>query len=360
MKLTIVNIFIAILDIALVAGGVYFIFFSTPSEPETSNPVVAVFEPKPETQEGEIDGVEQDPATTTNQVVEEDAPSTVVFGTSVEGRDIVAHNFGEGETNILLVGGIHGGYEWNTILLAYRFIDYFKENSESIPENISVTVIPVLNPDGLEQVVGSATRFEPSDVPDSFEATVSGRFNANDVDLNRNFSCRWQAAANWQSREVGAGDEPFSEPETKALRDYVIEHEPEAAVFWHSQAGAVFASECNDGILPKTIDIMNAFAEASGYPAQRSFGAYPITGSAESWFSSLGIPTLMVELTTHKAIEWEKNLSGMKALFEYYGKEEDGTNEVSAESTEGEEEREAAASAQSGEAPPPPPSIPSM
>ena len=49
------------------------------------------------------------------------------IGKSVEGRDITAYHFGTGSKNFSL-GGIHGGYEWNTTLVAHELIDYLKAN----------------------------------------------------------------------------------------------------------------------------------------------------------------------------------------------------------------------------------------
>jgi hypothetical protein len=65
---------------------------------------------------------------------------------------------------------------------------------------------------------------------------------------------------------------------------------------------------------------MNAYASASGYPAVDSFDAYEITGDAEGWLASIGIPAVTVELSTHEAIEWERNLAGVTALFDLYKK----------------------------------------
>ncbi|MEK7514514.1 MAG: hypothetical protein AAB587_01715, partial [Patescibacteria group bacterium] len=92
-----------------------------------------------------------------------------------------------------------------------------------------------------------------------------------------------------------------------------------AVIFWHSQANAVYASECEKGILPETLDIMNAYSKASGYQSVKSFDSYEITGDAEGWLASIKIPAITVELKTHEAIEWERNLLGIKALLTYYG-----------------------------------------
>lgn len=269
---------------------------------------VFIFSNSPQKEKG---GISTKMATSTppNKKVE-------TIGSSVEGRDIKAYTFGEGGKHLVFIGGIHGGYEWNSILLAYNFIDYFEKNPSIIPDSIKISIIPSANPDGVYEVVGKTGRFSKEDVSEKDQE--KGRLNANDVDLNRNFACKWQSTSIWREQTVDAGSKPFSEPEARAIRDFVKQNSPEAVIFWHSQSNAVYASQCKNGILPETIDIMNAYSDAAGYPAVKSFDAYEITGDAEGWLASIGIPALTVELSSHKAIEWEKNLRGIKALFNYY------------------------------------------
>lgn len=239
-----------------------------------------------------------------------------IIGQSVEKRNIEAYTFGNGEKHLLFVGGIHGGYEWNSVLLAYQLIDYLEINKEIIPEDITVTVIPSTNPDGIFKVTNKDGRFYLSDVSSGDQSFA--RFNANDVDLNRNFDCKWQPKSTWRNNPVSAGTSVFSEPEAQAIRDFVLENKPVAVVFFHSQSNAVYASECENGILSETLDIMNAYSRASGYKAVDTFDAYEVTGDAEGWLASINIPAITVELSTHETIEWDKNLAGVKALFEYY------------------------------------------
>lgn len=245
-------------------------------------------------------------------------PVYEVIGISVEGRTIESYTYGSGDTLLLFVGGIHGGYEWNSVLLAYELMDYLKANLEAIPATVAVTVIPSANPDGVYKIIGKEGRFTLTDAPADREVTVPGRFNANGVDLNRNFDCKWEPESTWRGNIVSAGTSSFSEPEARAIRSFVLEHTPDAALFFHSQAGAVYASECEAGVLPETLEILTAYTNAAGYPAVESFDAYPVTGDVEGWLATLGIPALTVELTTHDTLEWEKNRRGIEALFAYY------------------------------------------
>ncbi len=241
-----------------------------------------------------------------------------VIGESVQGRKINAYTYGTGETHIAFVGGIHGGYEWNSVVLAYEFMDYLNANPRFIPNYLTVTVIPSANPDGLYKVVGKEGRFDSEDVPTNKEVLASGRFNANKVDLNRNFDCKWQPKSTWQSKVVSAGTAPFSEPEAQAIKNFVFKDKSAVVVFWHSQSGTVYASQCENGILPETLSLITAYGKASGYKVSKTFDAYATTGGADDWLASINIPAFTVELTTHEGIEWEKNLEGIKAIFEHY------------------------------------------
>lgn len=244
-----------------------------------------------------------------------------VIGKSVEERDIEAYVYGKGATHLMFVGGIHGGYEWNSVLLAYQFMDYLEANPSIIPKNLTISVIPSANPDGVFRVVKKEGRFVAIDVPNDQKLAESGRFNAHDVDLNRNFDCKWKPKSTWKSRVVSAGTSAFSEPEAVAIRDFVLEYRPDIVVFWHSMANAVYASKCEEGILPKTLDIMNVYARASGYTPTKSFDAYKTSGDSEGWLASINIPAITVELKTHEVVEWEKNIAGIKALLKYFGDE---------------------------------------
>ncbi len=197
-------------------------------------------------------------------------------------------------------------------------MDYLNANPNIIPQNEIITVIPDANPDAVYSVTGKEGRFTVDDVSTSTDVLVHARFNADDVDLNRNFDCKWQPKGTWQNKTVSAGTAAFSEPEAQALRDYIKGVQPDMALFWHSQSDGVFASQCQNGILPVTMDIMNAYSKASGYPAIKVFSAYPTTGAADDWMASIGIPAITVELKTHESIEWDRNLLGIQALLQYF------------------------------------------
>jgi predicted deacylase len=261
------------------------------------------------------------------EMVPEPVPAVVstssqeIIGYSVENRPIESYTFGNGETPLLFVGGIHGGYEWNSSLLAYELIDYLHQNPTAVPETLTVHIIPTLNPDGLFLATGQEGRFTATDIPNvDIHSAGIGRFNANDVDINRNFDCRWVPEGTWRGQTVSAGPAPFSEPEAVTLRDYVYDITPAAAVFWHSRANNVYGSECGEVVTANTLTLMSTYAQAASYGEVPVFDAYPVTGAAEDWLASLGIPTISVELETRTDSEFARNLAGTKAILELYGK----------------------------------------
>jgi predicted deacylase len=244
-----------------------------------------------------------------------------IIGNSIEKRKIEAYSYGIGTKEILFVGGIHGGYEWNSVILAYKFIEYLNSNKNIISENIKITIIPSANPDGLYKVIPKTGVLTISDIPTSTkQEQENARFNVNNVDLNRNFGCKWKPESTWRGKKVSAGTSAFSEPEAQAIKNYVEKNKPVAVIFWHSQSNAVYASECTNGILPETINIMNAYSFASGYSPIKTFDSYEITGDAEGWLASVNIPAITVELKTHETIEWQQNLAGFNAILNYYNK----------------------------------------
>jgi len=256
---------------------------------------------------------------TPNETITEPEPETVtVIGRSAGQNNISAYHFGTGDTEVLFIGGIHGGYSWNTALLGFELIDWLEKNEAKIPDNIKVTVIPVMNPDGLEKVTGKTDRFISADVNKTESVRVTGRFNNNNVDLNRNFACEWQATGTWQNRAVSGGTAAFSEPEAQAVKAYVELNEPAAVVTWYSAAGGVYASDCKNGVSEATLALTNLFAKASGYTAHEEFDYYEITGDMVNWLASQRIPAISVLLTNHEQTEFDKNLAGVEAVLKFY------------------------------------------
>jgi archaellum component FlaF (FlaF/FlaG flagellin family) len=316
MKTT--NTILTIIIIAVIVVGGFLLFSDNPEGVEKT-PEATTTQQTQEAENTEVVSTTSDESSTStsDEADETDEGGTVdelVIGQSVSGNDITAYQFGSGERTVLFAAGLHGGYEWNSSLLMFDLISWLKQNPDEIPDDTSVSVVPVVNPDGLKDVTGTTGRFVASDVEASVEETVPARFNANDVDLNRNFACNWQSTGQWQDRTVDAGTSAFSEPESQALRDYVNRISPDQAVVFYAAAGAVYSSECNGSATAATNNLMNTYAKGSGYPARGLYDAYEINGDAVNWMAKNDIPAISVLLSNHQDIEWEKNKAGIQAI----------------------------------------------
>jgi len=288
------NIIIALLALLLIGGGAY-LLLNTGGDVETTETDMMPVEP---------DGGIGDGAQPLDELIGGDAVDTVPFasqtviGLSVDGRPITAYHFGNGSREMLLIGGTHGSYSPNTSALAQEFVSYLGDNESLVPINMRVTVIPTVNPDGL--AAGGTT----------------GRFNANNVDINRNFDCDWAPTSMWRDQEVSGGNAAFSEPEAQAIRDYVSEINAVGAIVWFAAEGKVYASACGGNPSNASVQLANTFGAAAKYGVEAEFDAYPINGDMVNWMAKEGIPAISVLLTDRQGIEWDKNEAGFRAALE--------------------------------------------
>jgi hypothetical protein len=228
-----------------------------------------------------------------------------VIGYSGGNHALVARRAGSGPRVLLLVGGIHGGWEQNTVALVERLADHFAAHPEAVPAGWSIVFVPAANPDGL--LLGR---------------TPEGRFNRSGVDLNRNWGCGWQPQAVWRETPVSPGTAAFSEPETQALAALILRLRPQAALFYHSQAGAIYEGDC-----PGTAEDVDSaalaavYGTASGYAYGEAFAAYPVTGTAAAWADGHGVYSADVELRTSNLTEFDVNLRGVLAVIAWLEEE---------------------------------------
>ena len=249
-----------------------------------------------------------------------------LLGQSNNGYALEAYRFGSGWRRVIFVGGIHGGYERNTVELAWQLIDHFQADPTLVPQALTLEIIPVANPDGLAKVLGTIERSALTHRPIVRDPYV-GRFNANNVDLNRNWDCDWRATAQGPRGNVSGGSSPMSEVETQLLAAYLAAPSVMGVVFWHSSANGVYAGGCK-GDFPAAQRLAQRYAGASGYPLHAAFSAYPISGDVTNWLSLQGIPAITIELRTQSSPEFEQNLRGVQAVLDYFSKDATHCNPI--------------------------------
>ena len=225
-----------------------------------------------------------------------------VIGVSVEGRPIEVYRFGHGPDQRMIVAGIHGGYENNTVVLARMLIARLRSNPTVVPRDVTLFILPVLNPDGYYDHPGQ----------------TYGRANAHGVDLNRNFDALWQPDWRrkdcWNALPISAGAQPFSEPETRALRDFIMRPEIHLAalVSYHSAAHMIFAGGQPPD--PRSVSLAEALAAASGYKFPPENYDCELTGQLVDWAAAQGVAAVDVELTNHRDPDLEINWRLLQAF----------------------------------------------
>ncbi len=168
-----------------------------------------------------------------------------------------------GRCRTLVVAGVHGEEPETTVILsrALRCL-------EAVPK--SAACVLAANPDGL---------------------FLGTRGNAAGVDLNRNFpSSNWQpdpVGYRWhidepdaEPVEIRTGNEPASEPESRALLDLIERLQPERVIALHAPLSCV--DDPDDSAAGRWL------AERAGLPLVTEIG-YPTPGSMGSWAMERGL-----------------------------------------------------------------------
>ncbi|MGD2251598.1 MAG: DUF2817 domain-containing protein [Anaerolineales bacterium] len=214
-----------------------------------------------------------------------------VLGYSAGGRQIELAQMGyPGNQAIVVVGSIDGTQK-DTREAVNDCIDYYASNQSDIPPGTTLYFIPSINPDGNAN---------------------NSRFNAHQVDLNRN----WQTG-DWTPNPplpgytnglAGAGgSHPFSEPETQALRDLILDlkfgGKQVVVVVFHSSvmrsSGEVYAGYTASGSHRASESLTLAVAQILGYSYEVEWGDYDTPGNVVEWTGEQGIPSV--------DIVWPKN-----------------------------------------------------
>lgn len=211
------------------------------------------------------------------------------LGRSPGGRSIPITRIGDGPQKIVLIGTVRGGELPNSEALVNRLQEYFLSNLASVPPQTSLYFIPTLNPDGRAD---------------------GRRFNANGVDLNRNWDTpSWKADTNQPGGVVrnSGGTRPFSEPETQALRDLLqtllSEGESVTVIAYHYHTGISGQGTVQPGYhtystpVQPSEGLARRLTQSAGY-AYLPYWAGPYVPSGEliQWCALNGIAAVDVEL----------------------------------------------------------------
>jgi len=246
-----------------------------------------------------------------------------VIGKTWEDRDIIAVSITKDvDTNkekpaLFYTGTIHAR-EWIGIELSLAFAQYILEHIDYDPQLNSVLdsstlyMVPCANPDGFEY-----SRNHFSFWRKNRRKNPDGSFG---VDLNRNFSVGFSPNKDMTSN-VYSGPSAFSEPETAALRDFVLEHENiTIALDYHSQGNVFFPAHNfihEDAIDAVDLNLLAGnMAEEIKKESGREYGVHMgkppvhlISGSGREFYYSQGALSLVAEVGTRNISDYIEHMS---------------------------------------------------
>ncbi len=218
---------------------------------------------------------------------------------------------------LFYTGTIHAR-EWIGHELAIEFASYILKNLDTDPtlqtylNESTIYMVPCANPDGYEY-----SRNHFSFWRKNRRQNADGTYG---VDLNRNFPIGFVKSTNTSSNVYG-GPEPFSEPETQSLRDFVLTHPNiTIALDYHSQGNVFFPA--HDFRHEDTIDTIDMntlcanMAEEIRKISGREYGIHQgkppaklISGSGREFYYSQGILSSVVEVGTRNISDYMEDMN---------------------------------------------------
>ena len=231
------------------------------------------------------------------------------IGYSILGQGLKYIKFGRGNKQIFYSASIHAN-EWINSVLLMKFLENlslaYLNNSTiwGVPasylfNNYSLYIVPMVNPDGVDLVVGNLAKHNPQKYeytkrlsknypqvpfPQGWKANING------IDLNLQFPAEWETARKNKFAQgytkpgprdyVGTG--PLVTQEALALYNFTLQKSFSLILAYHTQGETIYWKFLNY-LPPNSYEIGRHFSQVSGYllestPYTSGFAGY------KDWF----------------------------------------------------------------------------
>lgn len=234
-----------------------------------------------------------------------------ILGRSYQNRSVFCFKVKKSDSPKVIVQYSIHAREYITAYLCLKQIDKFIKDGKVG----TVYFIPILNPDGVNICLSDKPLYKA---------------NARGVDLNVNFDAKWGTGEKnvfSKSDESFVGSRPFSEKETRLLRDFTLNIQPDITISYHAKGEEIYY-DFNQPPLSRKRDksLALAVSKVTGYKIVENLNS---AGGYKDWcIDKLKIPALTIEVgsdsLTHPIQEkhleeiFEKNKTVINTVTEWY------------------------------------------
>ncbi len=237
------------------------------------------------------------------------------LGLSLEKRHIYALKISpepareQAKPEILFLG-CHHAREWISVEVPFQLGKYLVGNyaldSEvrSLVDAAAIWIVPLVNPDGLEYSIQSY-RYWRKNRRDNGDGSFG-------IDINRNYGYQWGAdndgSSPYPDSEIYRGSAAFSEPETRAVRDFFLSRNIRALISYHSFSQTIMypwgytlqpaeKDAAMSAIAARMAALIQAVNGRTYLYGESSRELYLTNGDLTDWaYGTAGIPAYTIEL----------------------------------------------------------------
>jgi len=221
-----------------------------------------------------------------------------VIGKSVLNNPLYEIILGKGERVVHLNGSFHAN-EWITSLILMRILNEFlisltnqqpirEINPLSLYEKNLLSIVPMVNPDGVDLVINGPTDLIKDDVTKINKGSndfTHWKANIRGIDLNNQFPANWEIEKERKIPKQPAsrdypGDFPMTEPEVTAMAKLAGDRNIDCMIALHTQGREIYWGYENYEP-PESEELVKEFERESGYLAVRYIDSH---AGYKDWF----------------------------------------------------------------------------